>query len=240
MDTNVYATGSKHYRLTKSLNITYSQRICFDVFRQVEIVIANCKCNHPKLPKVLSNTSEICKTISDLKCGEYFLTNTTLAPTDIDCPMECDTTEFRLETNSAYYPTQFYSKILMSQVSVSTRFKIPNQFKPGVEFNSTNCSNITSSSSTQGSGSNQFTSSQANSGAGNPGFSTGNSGSSTKKPNSSAGDPDLSQGDLSKACLKVSIFYHDLSYTFIEEQASVTIETLIGTIGLIIYTRFIL
>lgn len=79
-DTNINASDSKHYRITKSLNITYSQRICFDVFRQVEIVISNCKCNHPKLPIVSSITIAICKTVSELDCGERFLTNTVLFP----------------------------------------------------------------------------------------------------------------------------------------------------------------
>jgi hypothetical protein len=47
----------------------------------------------------------------------------------------------------------------------------------------------------------------------------------------SGGGGGLTQDQLTQSCLKLNVFYADLSYTRIEEKASFTFDSLIGTIG---------
>ena len=49
----------------------------------------------------------------------------------------------------------------------------------------------------------------------------------------------LSQAHLSQSCLKVSVFYSDLSYTSIREDPAITFVTLIGTIGIFFSFTFV-
>lgn len=206
---NVSTNDPEMFKLTRSLNYTYSQRLCYDVSIQIKVVIIKCGCNHPSLPVITRINDLICTSVADLICGEDAISNAEIELFEKDCPIQCDTTDYLLNTNSAYYPTEYYSSILLNQSYIVKKFNGSSQ-----SFNILKDLNAT----------NRYNSTLFN-------FTSSNFSSNIVKHSTYT----LTHSDLAKSCLKVSIFYHDLSYTFIEENASVTIDTLIGTIGIILF-----
>lgn len=242
----------------------FNKKLCFDLFKQINSVINNCNCQHPSLPIITNNTSPICKNMTSLTCGLMSLKNISNFPTDQDCPQECDTEKFNLNTNSAYYPTRFYSNILMSQSSIQEKFSPPVAFSPenfmGGPSNgapmqlSQSPTEGSIQSLNEGSTQNSTERSTQNSTKVSTQASTKSSpqipikastqsltedvtqspteGSTQSSKNNTNNNMQPSQGQLSQSCLKVSIFYSELSYTLIEEIPSNKILDLAGSIGI--------
>lgn len=179
------------------------------------------------------------------------LKNITNFPTDQDCPQECDTEKFNLNTNSAYYPTRFYSNILMSQSSIQEKFSPPVAFSPenfmggppnaaplqssqGLPEGSIQSLNIGSTQDTTKNSTQKpkeaSTQIITKASIQSPTESTKTEAQSSKNDTNKNKQP--SQDQLSQSCLKVSIFYSELSYTLIEEIPSNDILDLAGSIGI--------
>ena len=233
-----------------------NKKLCFDLFKQINSVINNFNCQHPSLPIITNNTSPICKNMTSLTCGLMSLKKISNFPTDQDCPQECDTEKFNLNTNSAYYPTRFYSNILMSQSSIQEKFSPPVAFSPENLMGgpSNGAPMQLSQSPTEGSIQSLNEGSTQNSTEGSTQASTKSSpqipinastqsltedvtqssteGSTQSSKNNTNNNMKPSQDQLSQSCLKVSIFYSELSYTLIEEIPSNNILDLAGSIGI--------
>ena len=183
--------------------------------KQIKLVKTNCNCFHPSLPTPMDDNTSFCNNLTSFSCGDEQIKNSDYVVSEEECPMECNKIDYSLSTNSASYPTAFYTVLLKAKDSIKKKFspKTPLNFDSPSIFDSmfniqtTNIpKNNSNSLPNDQMHSNQFNSSQDAS-------------------------RNIPQNDLSTSCLKVSIYYGELSYIYIEENPAVTWESLLGTVG---------
>ena len=246
-DLNVSSSDSLYFKLTSNLN-KYSQKLCAEVYKQKNKVIKSCACNHPSLPIV--NTNQICQNLTSLTCGlEAMQSKDDSFPTSGECPMECESKEFILKTNSALYPTMFYSKILGNLNSIKNKFSPPFAFEPNnnpfpgpegpdggkqqpiaLQKDLLKGNNIASTGIHSSSVPSRNTSTSSIYSSNMPSTATINS---TNFSRDSSNTPEIRLDQLMRSCLKTNVFYTDLTYTHIDEDAAITFDILIGTIGFV-------
>lgn len=133
---------------------------------------------------------------------------------DEHCPLECDTTSYSLNLNSAYYPTIYYWNVIRNQPNIIQKTLINTNFTPGYILDCAGqlilATNETNLELYEGS-------------EGNP------STTSDSQLNTSISKVDVSL--VKSSILKISIFYDDLRYTNVEEAPSIDFITLIGVVG---------
>lgn len=107
-----------------SIAPVYTQQLCFDLYKQVNLVLSKCKCYDPLLP--IPNNYPICDTQNKLLCSQNVITRGNMREYDIlkKCPAECYRANFNLNTYSAVYPTRYYASILAQRTHVKEKFGI--------------------------------------------------------------------------------------------------------------------
>ena len=133
---------------------------------------------------------------------------------DEHCLLECDTTSYSLNLNSAYYPTIYYWNVIRNQPNIIQITFINTNFTPGYILDcagqlilATNETNLELYTSYEG----------------NP-----------SPPSDSQLNTSISKVNISlvkSSILKISIFYVDLRYTYVEEAPSIDFITFIGVVG---------
>ena len=151
------------------------------------------------------------------------------------CPLECDSTSFSLSLSSASYPTDYYWDIIKYQSNIISKSVVQNTFTPssgpnpgpqpvarrkrqapGQALNDSSLTTVTTKSNPVNVQNTTASVSQQN----QPGNSA---------PNNNM--PSKADDTMKTSILKVSIYYDDLRYTFVEETPAIDFVTLIGVIG---------
>lgn len=101
----------------------YRQKICLRLCLQ-DYILKNCKCLDGSLPNIYQNQS-ICESLLSLECvvrsrGDYF--NSISLSSCSQCPLECDSYNFKLTTSSSRYPTRYYRNYLSIHTDIMDRF----------------------------------------------------------------------------------------------------------------------
>ena len=225
----VINTDSIYYKTTSNVSEKYDHKLCYKIYLLLNVIIPNCKClDSSILISYLNHT--ICKTRSELQCVNSWKTSFNQIILTSDCPIECEEIVYTLSLNTASYPTDFYIQILQKIENINKRFKPDNDypfspFRPSQPNNSQEVSKTTISPGTQpsvGSGG-----SGSSGGSGKPNGPGGTSEQTLPKPPSPAAPPI----SLTNSFAKLSVYYEELRYTYVEETEAMTFDTLIGVIG---------
>ena len=106
------------------LNMTaYRQKNCLKLCLQ-EYVKNLCSCIDGSLPNIYGQFP-VCTSLDEIDClgksGEFVEANSF-----VDCPIECDSVEYRLSTSKSRYPTYYYTSYLRYQTDIAKRANVPN------------------------------------------------------------------------------------------------------------------
>ena len=111
----------KFYRAITRSNRIYTQKECFDMCLQNEI-IKSCNCSVP----FFISESKNCDSITDTRCAidatDLFFKELNIKCSHL-CPRECETISYTLSTSHSDFPSLSYGQFLRNQTSVKERFK---------------------------------------------------------------------------------------------------------------------
>ena len=126
------STDSKYFKLTSTLSNQYYQRLCYEIYINVNTIIPNCNCSDPSILIPYNNTS-ICKTKTELNCVNLWKNKFNQQISINDCPLECKSVVYSTNINSASYPTDYYITVLQQNQNVINKFNPPFSFNASLD-----------------------------------------------------------------------------------------------------------
>jgi hypothetical protein len=197
------SSDSQYFNQTLTVN-EYSQKICYEICFDTEKVQPNCSCTDPKVVYKPSGIS-VCSTSTELNCvenqREAMIVQSYGDLCDKYCPRECDSIDYTTSISLADYPTDSYSAIIQTQSSLATKFN-PSSTVPN----------------------------KARSVLGVARASPGPGPSPSPSPGPSQ-NAQCTSCDLVTSVALVNVYIDEITYTKIEEEATITTDTLLGLIG---------
>lgn len=131
-DLTTLESDSIYYKYTTNI-AKYNNKLCTDIYYQVTLVIPKCGCYSTYIGKF---TEEVpfCTSISQALCEYKLSGQMNSVVEEADCPLECDSINYKTSVNTANFPTNFYIGLLSQQDKVNQLF-VPNvQFTPSVSL----------------------------------------------------------------------------------------------------------
>lgn len=210
----ILESDSDIYKETATIT-QYNQKLCFELCLQYKLIYPNCECYDGSIPQLNVYNLTLCSTKESLLCVErqrgLFDRQAISDLCQRDCPLECDTVEYKFETNEAVFPTNYYKTILTQDATIMDKFNIKNQFKPQ-RLPNPNISNVS------------ITNAQSSAN-----FQVNNNSNNNSIGGGGGGPAGFSK--LKGSVLTLYIYYETLRHTRISESELITFESLLGTVG---------
>ena len=224
-DLNPHPTDSFYYIKTTEISPMYYQRLCYEIYIQINAIIPKCNCADPSV-LILNLNNSLCKNRTQLECVDLEKNKFNKTISNDDCSAECNSVEYSVNINSASFPTKYYSKILENDNRVKSKIKDMYLFTPSIQFDSSNTPKQINSNNNA---SNNKTNEPVNLQTTTTRVNNQNNIRTVEKPIKYIIKPSIN--DTISSLLKVSIYYENLRYTLNEEKPSLDVETLYGVIG---------
>ena len=101
----------------------YRQKNCLKLSLQ-EYIKNLCGCIDGSLPNIYGQFP-VCTSLDEINClgksGQFIEANSFL-----ECPIECDSVEYRLSITKSRYPTLYYTQYLRYQTAITKKANVPN------------------------------------------------------------------------------------------------------------------
>ncbi len=204
--------GSDSVYFKKTMQISqYYKRMCDEMCMQYEFIIPQCGCGDPSVPAT-DTTTVLCNNATTLQCVKTVATNYETLGIGTKCDKYCPT-----ECDSNLYSTlmsnSYYPTNYYSGI-LTTQTNLKSKFSKG-QPNTFSPSSQTFSGRRRRS----VTTTTASSGDGGGGAPT--------------------NSQIQQSVLSLCVYFEDLRYVSIEENAAITLDMFVGLLGLLFIVYFI-
>jgi DNA-binding XRE family transcriptional regulator len=229
-------TDSDYFRYT--INMTkYTQKFCYELCLQYEFIFPKCNCTDPSIPLV-NKSLLICSNSSLLECVNDVRSRFDSSPISEQCskycPLECTNEVFETSISIANYPTRYYATLLERQNNFKARYRATYSFTPFLArkpIDQSTTTIMTSDSSTSTTKTSQI---QPIKNLVKRQLQSNERPNSSMNKNSNKDNQfqvNFDKDNIKSTVLMVNVYYNDLRCIYIEEEPTITFNTLVGVIG---------